>query len=184
MPSPRMPERPPLPPSTTRRRSIRPVLYATRLFTVRIPTSSSLSHKEEAMRQGKNPRSLQSDQPISSRRLLIDCRIALLFLFVLLPGARAQQPEEQKGIDQGNYNIKQSIEFGGRITSISGNENVYDTFVDLQPGARLLGFTTEMRSLDHHATMFDRLYSSSFGYGGDPNEVSRLRISKNKWYGF
>ena len=26
--------------------------------------------------------------------------------------------------------------------------------------------------------------SSNFGYGGDPNDVSRLRVSKNKWYNF
>jgi hypothetical protein len=136
------------------------------------------------MRQGKNTQSLQSHEPTNSRWLVIDCAMAFLFLFMLQPGARAQQQEEQKGLDQGNYNIKQSIEFGGRIMSISGNENVYDTFVNLQQGARLLGFTTEMRSFDHHATMFDRLHFSNFGYGGDPSEVSRLRVSKNKWYGF
>ncbi len=28
------------------------------------------------------------------------------------------------------------------------------------------------------------MYLSNFGYGGDPNDVSRLRISKNKWYDF
>jgi hypothetical protein len=38
----------------------------------------------------------------------------------------AQQDENQKGIDQGNYNVKQSIEFGGRFTSISGNTQTYD----------------------------------------------------------
>jgi hypothetical protein len=56
--------------------------------------------------------------------------------------------------------------------------------VNLQQGPRLLGFTTEMRSLDHRATLFDRLHFSNFGYGGDPNSVSSLRISKNKWYNF
>jgi len=114
------------------------------------------------------------------KRFLIASAVALFFL----SAARAQEGEEQKGLDQGNYNIRQSIEFGGRFTSISGNQDIYDTFVNLRQGARLLGFTTEMRSLDHHASVFDRLYFSNFGYGGDPNEVSRLRISKNKWYGF
>jgi hypothetical protein len=109
--------------------------------------------------------------------------VAIALVFVFLPVALAQE-EEQKGVDEGNYNVKQSIEFGGRFTSVSGNQEVYDTFVNLQPGARLLGFTTEMRSLDHHAAIFDRLFFSNFGYGGDPNNVSRLRISKNKWYGF
>jgi len=109
---------------------------------------------------------------------------ALAALYTLaVPSARAQE-EEQKGIDQGNYNIKQSIEFGGRFASIGGDAQTYDTFVNLQQGPRLLGFTTEMRSLDHHATFFDRLYFTNFGYGGDPNDVSRLRVSKNRWYNF
>jgi hypothetical protein len=98
--------------------------------------------------------------------------------------ARAQQEDEQKGIDQGNYNIKQSIEFGGRFTSIGGDIQTYDTFVNLQQGARLLGFTMEMRSLDHHGTLFDRFSFSNFGYGGDPNMASRMHMSKNKWYNF
>ena len=94
------------------------------------------------------------------------------------------QDDEQKGIEQGNYNIKQSIEFGGRFASIGGDTQTYDTFVNLQQGPRLLGFTTEMDSLDHHGTLFDRLYFNNFGYGGDPNDVTRLRISKNKTYDF
>jgi hypothetical protein len=100
------------------------------------------------------------------------------------PQASAQQDENQKGIDQGNYNVKQSIEFGGRFTSISGNTQTYDTLVNLQQGARLLGFNTEMNSLDHHGTLFDHFSFSNFGYGGDPNVVSRLRVSKNTWYKF
>jgi len=113
----------------------------------------------------------------------------LLVLFVMLglllaPHIRAQQTDEEKGIEQGNYNIKQSIEFGGRITSVSGNEQTYNTMVNLQDGPRLLNFTTEMRSLDHRGTFFDRFFFSNFGYGGDPNVVSALRISKNKWYAF
>ncbi len=103
---------------------------------------------------------------------------------LLASSSSAQLDEEQKGIDQDNYNIKQSVEFGYRFTSLSGDLQTYDTFVNLQSGPRLLGLTTEMRSLDHHATLFDRLYFSNFGYGGDPNEVSQLRISKNKWYAF
>ena len=98
--------------------------------------------------------------------------------------AGAQQVDDQKGIDQDNYNIKQSIEFGYRFTSLNGSIQTYDTMVNLQQGPRLLGFTTEMRPLDNHGTLFDHFYFSNFGYGGDPNDVSQLRISKNHWYSF
>ena len=98
--------------------------------------------------------------------------------------ARAQEDEELKGVDQGNYNIKQSIEFGGRFVNVKGDTQTYDTFTNLQQGPRLLGFTVEMNSLNHQGTLFDRFYFTNFGYGGDPNDVSRLRIAKNKLYNF
>ena len=41
-----------------------------------------------------------------------------------------------------------------------------------------------MRSLDHKGLLFDNLSFTNFGYGGDPNDVTRLRIEKNKWYDF
>ncbi len=107
-----------------------------------------------------------------------------LLALLSVPGVFAQQADEEKGLDQGNYNIKQSIEFGGRFTSITGDQQTYNTMVNLQDGPRLLNFTTEMRSLNQRGTFLDRLYFSNFGYGGDPNVVSVLRISKNKWYMF
>ena len=99
-------------------------------------------------------------------------------------GAAAQQGQEPEGVEQGNYNVKQSIEFGYRFANTNGSEETYNTFVNLQEGPRLLDFTTEMRSLNHRGGLFDRLFFSNFGYGGDPNNVSRLRISKNRWYSF
>jgi hypothetical protein len=104
------------------------------------------------------------------------------FSVVECPAALAQ--EEQSGIEQGNYNIRQSVEFAYRFVDNAGDLNTYNTFVNLQQGARLLDFSTEMRSLKHHGTFFDRLYFMNFGYGGDPQNVSRLRIEKNKWYDF
>src|ERR1700744_3953504 len=130
----------------------------------------------------KNTRNNRPRVGLMELRYLVGSFILLLLLAT--PGAFAQQADEEKGIDQGNYNVKQSIEFGGRITSISGDQQTYDTLVNLRDGPRLLDFTTEMRSLDQRGTVFDRLYFSNFGYGGDPNVVSVLRISKNKWYMF
>ena len=91
---------------------------------------------------------------------------------------------ETKGIDSGNYNIQQSIEAGYRSTWINGNTDTYDTFVNLGSGLRLFDYTLDMRSLDHKGFLFDNLSFSNFGYGGDPNDVTRLRIGKNKAYDF
>ena len=121
---------------------------------------------------------------VSQLVLLARCLALAAVLFFPAFRACAQDNEEQKGVDQGNYNIRQSIEFGGRFVDTTGDKQSYDTFINLQQGPRLLGFTTEMRSLNHSGGLFDRLYFSNFGYGGDPNNVSRLRISRNKWYNF
>ena len=104
--------------------------------------------------------------------------------FCLVAPSVSWAQDEQAGIEQGNYNIKQSIEFGYRFVSNSGDLNTYDTFLNLQQGPRLLDFATEIHSLNHQGTLFDRLYFSNFGYGGDPNNVSRLRMEKNKLYDF
>jgi hypothetical protein len=111
--------------------------------------------------------------------------LVLLAALALSPGARAQGSSEQlEGIDLGGYNIHQSIEFGYRSSNINGNMNTYNTFENLGSGVRLFDFDFSMRSIDHHGLFFDNLTFSNFGYGGDPNNVSRMRIEKNKWYDF
>ncbi len=113
--------------------------------------------------------------------------VVALMLVLGIPAA-AQEPTE--GINSGNYNIKQTIEFGYRFVRDEdfkdprGLRDVYNTFVNLDKGVRLFEHTLEMRSLNHQGWLFDNFYVSSFGYGGDPNDVTRLRVYKNKWYNF
>src|SRR5271154_7083827 len=103
----------------------------------------------------------------------------------LSPAAHAQDDAgESKGINSGGYNIHQTIDFGYPASEISGNQNTYDTFENLGSGLRLFDYSLSMRSLDHRGFLFDNLSFSNFGYGGDPNDVTRLRIEKNKWYDF
>ena len=103
-------------------------------------------------------------------------------LLLLCPLAVAQEPSE--GINQGNYNVRQTMELGYRWRDITGNGSVYNTFVNLHEGPRVLEYKLEMRSLNHQGWLFDDFSFANFGYGGDPNNVSRLRAYKNKWYNF
>jgi hypothetical protein len=96
-----------------------------------------------------------------------------------------------EGVNGAGYEIKQSVEFGGRIVSFSGsnspftgNRGMWDTFVNLDSGARLLEYSLDMHSPDHAGLLFDDLHFNNFGYGGDPDNVSRLNISKMKIYNF
>jgi len=125
------------------------------------------------------------------------CALVLAFgLPWLAPTAMAQtqsqtqaQPQTQPSTESsektwGAYAVTQSGEFGYRDSLINGNMNNYDTFENLASGWRLFDYTVSMRSNDHKGILFDNLFFSNFGYGGDPNDVSRLRIEKNKWYDF
>ena len=83
------------------------------------------------------------------------------------------------------YTIHQSIDFGGRIVEQYGNESVYDSMVNLQSGPRILDQSLDMRAVDpSKALLFDHLFTSSFGYGGDPINVTILNFSKGKIYDF
>jgi hypothetical protein len=95
-----------------------------------------------------------------------------------------QQTGETPGKTSGNYNTQQNIEFGYRDSTIHGNLSNYDTFLNYGSGWRLFDYDLDMHSANHRGLLFDDLSFDNFGYGGDPNSVSRLRIDKNKWYDF
>ncbi len=113
-------------------------------------------------------------------------RLALAGLCACLSvaAAFAQGGSSAEGIDRGNYHYQGSIDLGYRFVDSNGSQAVYDTFVNEQQGPRLLEQTLNIRSLNHVGTLFDNLFVSSFGWGGDPENAARLRMSKNKWYNF
>ena len=82
------------------------------------------------------------------------------------------------------YNIQQSIEAGYRTSLDQWEHRHLRHLRESRSGLRLFDYTLDMRSLDHNGLLFDNLNFSNFGYGGDPNDVTRLRIDKNKWYDF
>jgi hypothetical protein len=92
--------------------------------------------------------------------------------------------EHNPGETTETYTIKQSGEFGGRITSYTGNPGTWDSMVNLGTGPRLLEYSLQMHSPTHTGKLFDDLLFTNFGYGGDPNNVSRIRMQKGRAYSF
>jgi hypothetical protein len=98
--------------------------------------------------------------------------------------AGAAPEEAPPGRQVGDYVVHQSIEVGGRIADKNGSGAMYNTLVNLQSGPRVLDQELSMQSRTHTGNLFDSLYASSFGWGGDPSNAARLRISKLNWYNF
>ncbi len=92
------------------------------------------------------------------------------------------QTQANPGETAGGYEIKQSAEFGGRVSNFNGNQGIYDTFVNLGTGPRLMEYTLEVHSPKHTGMLFDDLTFSNFGYGGDPNNLSRINVQKGTLY--
>lgn len=115
----------------------------------------------------------------SASQIAICLFLALPFL---LAAASAQSPVE--GVDNGNYHYQGSFELGYRFVNNNGSQSMYDTFINQQQGPRLLDQSLNVQSRDHEGSLFDNLFFSSFGWGGDPENSGRLRASKNRWYNF
>ena len=116
----------------------------------------------------------------SIKLALLPCTFALVAISPVA-AQTADQPTEKT---IGNYVVTQSVELGVRDTDKSGSSGMYDTFVNLQTGPRLFEQTFSLIAPEHDGALFDDLYISSFGWGGDPNNVARARASKAKLYDF
>ena len=51
--------------------------------------------------------------------------------------------------------FQQTVEFGYRLNEVNGNQDTYNTFVNLGSGVRLFDYTLDMRSLNHQGLFFD-----------------------------
>jgi hypothetical protein len=108
----------------------------------------------------------------------------LIFLSAARDVAHAQAADQAEGTTMGNYNVQQSIELGYRFADTVGSSSVYDTFLNLQQGPRILSQSLFATSLNHQGSLFDSASFNSVGWGGDPENTAFLRLSKNKWYDF
>ncbi len=130
---------------------------------------------------------MKKQSTLTHRRPNWGSRISWLLVAVMFLGG-SMVAQSGDGDDQGKvvggYQMNQSVEIGGRIVDAEGSQAVYNTFVDLHSGPRLLDYSAQFHSIDHNGAFFDDLTFSNSGYGGDPETLTRLRASKNRWYDF
>ncbi|HKS73177.1 MAG TPA: hypothetical protein VJQ82_08270 [Terriglobales bacterium] len=115
--------------------------------------------------------------------------VLLLVLFATSSQLLAQTGASGQGstpeeVIRGGYVIHQSTEIGYRFHDDTGSGDMYNTLVNLHSGGRILDQMLTMRSEGHQGLLFDNLFISSFGWGGDPNNALRARVDKNKWFDF
>ena len=85
----------------------------------------------------------------------------------------------------GNYTMHSSVELGGVVTQKDGSSAMWATMVNEGTGMRVLNQSLELRTTNPSKTpFFDKLSTASFGYGGEPNNVSYLNLSKGRFYDF
>ncbi|HVZ18894.1 MAG TPA: hypothetical protein VG897_17390 [Terriglobales bacterium] len=113
------------------------------------------------------------------------CYLMMGSLFVSIAMIGQTTPAiNSDGKQAGGYQIQQSVEFGYRFTDVTGNDAMYETLIDQHEGPRLLDQSLSMRSVGNTGLLFDELTVNSFGWGGDPENVARARVSKFKAYDF
>ncbi|HEX3436476.1 MAG TPA: hypothetical protein VHT24_06875 [Pseudacidobacterium sp.] len=111
--------------------------------------------------------------------------LACIIIAVPFYGQDGQTQPTDTGKIIGGYRVHQSIDLGGHIVDYSGSGAVYNTLVNLSSGPRILDHSLTMHAVDpSHAILFDQLSTTSFGYGGDPYNVTYLNASKGRIYDF
>lgn len=123
-----------------------------------------------------------------ARHIFVAASAIVVSTVLVVEGPVAAQeapPQQQAGKVVNGYLTHLSTDLGGHIANNSGSEAMYDTLVNLQSGPRILENSLQMTAVNPaHAILFDRLSSSSFGYGGDPYNVTYLNFSKGRIYDF
>jgi len=137
------------------------------------------------VQQSEIQRSRPASCPLYLRLACVRAILAILCALLLSTALTGQTPAKSpEGLETSNYIYQGAFEFGYRFVDTKGSSSLYDTFVNQQEGPRFLSQTLSMRSKNHTGVLFDNFYWSSFGWGGDPENASRLRVSKNRLYNF
>jgi len=110
---------------------------------------------------------------------------ALLLMTAGMAAAQAPAPETNPVTAPKGYTVHETVDLGGRISSVNGSGAMYDTLVNEQSGPRVLGETIQLRSIPGAKnTLFDTLTATGSGFGGDPYNFAKMDFYKGRLYEF
>lgn len=99
--------------------------------------------------------------------------------------AQTPSPTPKKTDDTiGGYEVKSSVELGGRGHSINGNENKYRSDFNYKSGLRVFDSSFSLENKEEKGKLFDSLLVNSSGWGADPNGLIRFNVEKLGAYRF
>jgi len=123
----------------------------------------------------------------------------LVGILVLLPGAAGAQQTQNRSVVEilpvgpppaelpprtyGLYDFHTTLEIGGQVANIHGNNEVYRSQLNYSDGFRLFGLNFEGKAKDPGA-FFTRMYLRGAGWGGDPYNWAYYGLSKDRWFDF
>ncbi len=123
--------------------------------------------------------------PATRRRVAGGIGIALLAAVTSVAVAQTPTPEVQPPTAPKGYTVHETVNVGGRISTVNGSGAMYDTLVNEQSGPRVFGETFDMRALPGAKnTLFDNLTAVGSGFGGDPYSFAKMDFYKGNLYQF
>src|SRR5205823_70817 len=150
-------------------RQCSPIRYSLCGCMLLLGFAAPLSAQEPAETNAPGSQQITPGVAIDSARKTVD-----------IPGYVSTTANEGKTL--GDYEVRQTFEFGGRVADFGGNRSMWSSYVNLDSGPRLLEQTLDMHSANHSGFLFDDLTLANFGYGGDPNNLTRLQVQKGTIY--
>lgn len=91
-------------------------------------------------------------------------------------------PEELEPRPWGLFDTHLTLEIGGQIANIHGNNEVYRSHLNYSDGFRVFSFN--FRGEAREDTFLTDFYVQGAGWGGDPSNWVRWGFSKDKWFDF
>jgi hypothetical protein len=99
--------------------------------------------------------------------------------------AKPQQPASAAGETApppSDRTITGSVDVGYRFVNTGGNFDAYRSTVDLGEGPKVLNF--DLSIVNPTGKWYDKITLFGMGWGGDPNETTRLDATKQRLYDF